>query len=279
MSTVDSLNSISRQFHIYFGVPIIILGVIGGILNIIVFTTLKTFRVTTCAFYLTAVALFNIGQLITALFVRVLSEGFQTEIRNISWVCKVQSCLAGWFVLVSLTVMCLATIDQVILLSKYRHFSSLRIAQCCVLVTCFVWSIYGIFILIYRDTPFGVCITTNQQFALYLSRYHLSIVSGFLPISIMITFSLLAFYRVRTLASRQINIVRLSRDRQLTAMLLVHALYVIISILPYYVYYMYSQNQPTNDPVKIARNNLINTITILIDYSCFSVSILFEKKI
>lgn len=279
MSNINVLNSISQQFHIFYGLPVIILGVIGGILNIIVFTTLKTFRETTCAFYLTISSLFNIGQLITALLVRVLSEGFKTEIRNISWICKIQSCLAGWFVLVSLTTICLATIDQVLSLSKYRRFSNIRIAQRCILITCFIWSIYAVIILIYRDTPLGVCILVNPQFAMYLSRYHLSIVSGILPVSIMITFSLLAFYHVRTLGSRQINIVRLSRDRQLTAMLLVYVIYVVITILPYDIFYIYSQNQSTKDLEQIARNNLITTITILIDYSSFAVRILFENKI
>jgi len=148
MATENALNFASRLFHIYYGLPVIILGVIGGILNIIIFTTLKTFRETTCAFYLTAVSLFDIGQLLTSLLVRILSEGFQTDIRNISWVCKVQGYLANWFALVSQTGMCLATIDQVLLLSKYRHLSNLRFAQRCILVTCFFWSVYAIFILI-----------------------------------------------------------------------------------------------------------------------------------
>jgi low affinity Fe/Cu permease len=93
MSTVDILNSVTQKFHIYFGLPVVILGVIGGIFNIIVFATLKTFRETTCAFYLTAV---NIGQLLTTCLVRVLSEGFYTDLRKISWVCKFQIYMAAW---------------------------------------------------------------------------------------------------------------------------------------------------------------------------------------
>jgi hypothetical protein len=278
MSTENVLNFVSQLFHIYYGLPVIILGVIGGILNIIIFTTLKTFRETTCAFYLTAVSLFDIGQLLTALLVRILSEGFQTDIKNISWVCKVQGYLAEWFALVSQTGICLATIDQVLLVSKYRHLSSLRFAQRCILVTCFLWSIYAIFILIYRDTPFGICILVNSQFEMYMTRFHMPIILGVLPISIMVTFSILAFYNARTLFSRQMNIVRLSRDRQLTAMLLVHVVFLVITILPYTIFYIYSQNQLITDPKKIARNNLITTITILIDYTSFAVSILFGKK-
>ncbi|CAF4372202.1 unnamed protein product, partial [Adineta steineri] len=85
MSTHEILIFATRQVNIYFGLSIMILGVIGGIFNIIIFTTLKTFRETTCAFYLTAVSVVNIIQLLTALFVRVLSDGFSTDIRKTSW--------------------------------------------------------------------------------------------------------------------------------------------------------------------------------------------------
>ncbi|CAF4164020.1 unnamed protein product, partial [Adineta steineri] len=88
-----------------------------------------------------------------------------------------------------------------------------------------------------------------------------------LPLTTMTTFSLLAFYNARTLISRQINIIRLSRDRQLTAMTLVHVVFVVITTLPYIIYYIYSINQTTNDPEQIARNNLIYATLILVCYS------------
>jgi hypothetical protein len=273
MSTDDVLNSVSQQFHIYFGLPVLILGVIGGILNVIVFTTLKTFRETTCAFYLTAVSLVNIGQLLIALLVRVLSEGFYTDIRKISWICKVQIYMAGWCVLVSLTSVCLATIDQCLSMSKYRRFSNLRFAQRCIGFICILWSLYCIFILVYWNSSTGTCTSVDSNVVEYMSRFHFPVLLGFLPISIMITFSLLAFYNARTLASREVNIVRLRRDRQLTAMTLVHVVFVVITTLPYTIFYIYWRNQYTTDSKIIVRNNLIYTITLLIDYSSFAVSI------
>ncbi|CAF3749327.1 unnamed protein product [Rotaria sp. Silwood1] len=278
MSTKDTLNFISRQLHIYCGLSILILGVIGGIFNFIIFTTLKTFRETTCAFYLAIVSIVNIGQLLTALFVRVLSEGFNTDIRSISWVCKVQITMAGWCNAVSFTELCLTTIDQYVSMSKYRHFSNLRSAQRNILLTCIFWSIYCICFLIYWDTTFGTCTVINSNFAIYVTRFQYPILFGFLPLSTMITFSLLAFYSARTLVSRQVNIVRLSRDRQLTAMTLVHVLFVVITTLPHVIYFTYLLNQISKDPEQVARNNLIFSITVLIDYSSYTVSILFKKS-
>ncbi len=107
-----------------------------------------------------------------------------------------------------------------------------------------------------------------------MARVHFPVFLGFLPLTTMTIFSLLAFYSIRSLISRQINIVRLSRDRQLTAMTLFHAVFVVITTLPYIIYFMYFLNQTSQDPEQIARNNLIYTITVLIDYASSAVSIL-----
>jgi hypothetical protein len=274
MSTPDTLNFISQQIHIYFGLSILILGVIGGILNIIIFTTLKTFRETTCAFYLTAVSIVNIGELLTALLIRVLSEGFNIDIKKIPWVCKMQIYIVVWCALFSMTVMCLATIDQYISMSTYRHYSNKRVAQRAIILICIFLGLYCICFPIYYDAPFGKCTIINPRFAIYMTHFQFPVLLGFLPLTTMTTFSVLAFYSARTLISRQINIVRLSRDRQLTAMTLFHAVFVVITTLPYIIFYIYSLNQTSKDPEQIARNNLIYTITVLIDYSSSAVSIL-----
>ncbi|CAF1188730.1 unnamed protein product [Adineta steineri] len=66
------------------------------------------------------------------------------------------------------------------------------------------------------------------------------------------------------------NIVRLSRDRQLTAMTLVHVMFIIITTIPYVVFFVYLLNQHNTGPEQTARNNLIFTIVLLISYSTYS---------
>jgi hypothetical protein len=182
--------------------------------------------------------------------------------------------MAEWFVLVSMTVMCLATIDQYVSMSTYRHYSNKRLAQRAIILICIFWGLYCICFPIYYDAPFGTCTSINPTFGIYVARVHFPVFLGFLPLTTMTIFSLLAFYSIRSLISRQINIVRLSRDRQLTAMTLFHAVFVVITTLPYIIYFMYFLNQTSQDPEQIARNNLIYTITVLIDYASSAVSIL-----
>jgi len=73
------LNFVSKQITIYFGSSILILGIIGGLLNLLVFLSLKTFRESSCAFYLTVMSAVNVGQLITGLLTRVMDVGFSIE--------------------------------------------------------------------------------------------------------------------------------------------------------------------------------------------------------
>ncbi len=249
---------------------------IGGILNVIVFTTLETFRQTTCAFYLTFASIVGMGQMMTALCVQILSKGFLVDPRTMSWFCKIYFFAANWCLSVWLTSICLATIDQFLSMSKYRHLSNLRLAQRFIIITCIFWFIHSMFILIYWDTPAGVCTVTNPTYGNYYSKFTLPVLYGCLPVSIMSIFSLLAFYNARTLARRHVNIVRSSRDRQLTAMILIYVIYIVIAIIPFISFYIYTLNIYTTDPEQLAYNALVATITILTQYSMHAVCIIIE---
>jgi hypothetical protein len=271
MASIISLQFDLQQITVYYGLFVLITGIIGGVLNVIIFTTLKTFRQTTCAFYLTFASIVGIGQMMSALFVRILSEGFLIDPRKMSWFCKVyffgsNGCLSIW-----LTSICLATIDQFLSMSQYRHFSNLRLARRFIIITCIFWFIHSIFTLIYWDTSSGICTVINLNYGSYYSHFTLPVLYGCLLISVMITFSLLAFYKARALASRQVNIVRLSRDRQLTAMILIYVIFIIVSIIPFTSFYIYTLNIHVTDAEQRAFNALIFTITILIEYSMFAV--------
>ena len=272
MSREIQLQFLAQQFNIYLGLFICITGIVGGLFNLIIFTSLRTFRETTCALYLTTISLANLGQLLISLLVRVLDEGFLVNVTTSSWICKIQIFTAHWCALTSLTNICLAAIDQFLSMSKHRHWSQLRLARRYILLTCLLWCLYGIPVFLYWDTFAGRCRIINYHFALFVARFHFPVLLGFLPIITMITFAGLAYHSARTLESRQMNIAYLSRDRQLTAMTLVHVLFVVVTTLPFSTFFSYSQNQQSNDPEQIARNNLTYTITLLIDYASFAVS-------
>ncbi len=197
-STIDILTSSTLYINIYFGLFVCITGIIGDFLNIIVFTTLKTFRQTTCAVYLTTASIAGLGQSLTAL-VRVFSTGFNYGPTSSSILCKFRFSLSEYFSLVFLTCMCMATIDQYLSMTKYQ----------------------------------------------------------------------------------QLNIIRLSRDRQLTAMALVQVLFFIISTIPFIVFFTHTLTTTAKNAEETARNQLIYEITTLSAYECYAVRFFFffQRKI
>ncbi|CAF1671959.1 unnamed protein product, partial [Adineta ricciae] len=220
-TTVQQLSFITQQLNIYIALLIFTTGVVGGLLNIIIFSSLKTFRQTSTGFYLIITSIFNVGQALSALSTRILETGFTVSITHLSWSCKLRTVLSQSCVLISLTNMSLATIDQFLSMSSRRQWSNSRLARRHSILSCCVWAFHGIFAVIYWDVIDGVCTTVSGSiYRRYLSYFYTPVLLGCLPIVVMVTFSVLAFIKSRGLARRQVNIVRLSHERQLTAMTL-----------------------------------------------------------
>ncbi|CAF1025253.1 unnamed protein product [Rotaria sordida] len=111
------------EITIYLGIPILVIGVLGRILNIIIFMSLKTFRQNSCAFFLTIMSFVNIGQLLLSLFSRIVIIGFNVDWTDSSLTfCKFRYYCLQICALTSYTCMCLATIDQFLATSLHVYW-------------------------------------------------------------------------------------------------------------------------------------------------------------
>jgi hypothetical protein len=273
---LDDLRFAIQQINIYVGLFVFITGIFGEIFNIIIFSTLKIFRQTTCSFYLITASIINIDVLISV-FLRIIYDGFNLGLPYTPLYCKCWLFIAQYGVSMSLTSMCFAIIDQFISMTKFKQWNQLRTAYCLVAVASVLWFIAAIFNFIYYDSNGSTCIMTNTIYATYYAYVHSAVLIGFLPLTIMIIFSVLAFFKIRTTASRQINIVRLSRDRQLTAMTLFHVLYIIITSIVFLTFTVYSFVISTTNEIEIARDQFISATTLLFYYTNFSVRSFLQK--
>ncbi len=89
LSIISSLAFAGQQVTIYLGTFTLIAGVVGGFLIIVVFLSLRTFRRSACAFYLTIMSVVNIGQMVTGLLARIMTTGFDIDWSQISpFYCK-----------------------------------------------------------------------------------------------------------------------------------------------------------------------------------------------
>ena len=285
MSTSNTpyLIFISQQITIYAGLAIFIAGVIGNILNAIVFLSLKTFRQSPCAFFLTVMALVNTGQLITGFFIRIMISGF-----NIDWtiqstfVCKLKCYIVSVCTSVSFTCMCLATIDQFLATCprpSWQQWSNIKVARRMIGIFTIVWIIHNILYLIYFDriesstTGKYSCTISNEIFQQYFLKVYTLVYIGFLPIFICTLFGLLAYYNINHLSYRTVPVVRRELDKQLTTIVLMQALFVFIAAVPYLITVILgTDGNIVRNPVVAVRLQFASTITLCIYYVNFGVS-------
>jgi hypothetical protein len=189
------------------------LGLIGNLLNILVFTNLKMFRHNRCAFYLIVESIVDIPQL-TQVFV---NEIWKLSINGMDptnifpvW-CKLSNMVRQWCRLMLSSIVCFVAIDQFLCTNHavyLQQLSSLKLARrqiCIATLLCLLHTIlYGVFLEI---NPLSGCVLTNT-----------------------------GVINVRRIVRRQIPIHRRRLDQQLTAMIFARVIFFVLLQLPYTIY-------------------------------------------
>ena len=282
-STVSLLAHLSQYLTIYVGTIEFIGGILGGVLSIVVFLSLRTFRESSCAFYLTVMSFVNIGNLSTGLLSRILISGFAVDWTLISpFYCKFRWYCLQLCVLTSFTSVCLAVIDQYFSTHarpECRKWSNTKLAHRLMALFIFLWLLHGIFYGVFFDlllapsTGKVSCSSANLSFRQYHVYGYLIVLAGGLPLVISVVFGLLARHNVQQLAYRAVPLVRRELDKQLTQMVLVQILHNCVSTLPYTILTTISSVVAyQKDPNVAARFDFANVVSILLYYSSFSVS-------
>ncbi|CAF1436771.1 unnamed protein product [Adineta ricciae] len=281
-STVSSINYISSRIYVYVGLPIIIIGVLGGILNIVVFLSLRIFRQNSCGIYLITMSFINIIQLLAGflylIFVRgPLIDGIVINVGN----CTIRLYLVQIGALISMSCICMALLDQYMATSKYKRlqdWSHRKIAyRLCILVSLF-WIVFCIPHLIYYNavvssvTNVAVCVITNSIFQSYVNRFYTPVLLNTFPLLFIITFGLMVYSNMKQMSYRTVPLVRRQHEIQITSMILTQALISVVLISPFFILTTLTSNiQFTSDPVINAKIQLVSSITICLYYSYYMV--------
>ena len=282
----SSLTSASKQVSIFMGFPILIGGVLGNTFNIIVFLSLRTFRESSCAFYLIIMSFANIGQLMAALLTRILITGFNIDGTESSPLyCKFRVFCIQACALISFTCCCLSTIDQYFATCtrvRWQRWCTLRIASRLCFTFSLIWLMHGIpFLLFYQlkgDPATGKmsCTVSNKIFAVYTNYFYPIIFRCSAPLLISLFFGFFAYRNVQQIRYRTIPLVRRALDRQLTRMVLFQVL-VNMFVFPYYtITSIVLIGMPRDtDGMELAVLQLINTVTLHLYYIYYAVSVYF----
>lgn len=266
----------------YFGITVLSAGLIGGLFNIVVFLSLRTFRQSSCAIYLTIMSIVNIGQLLTGMLSRIMISGF-----NIDWTieslpyCKARLLIFQFCTLISYTCLCLATIDQYFATCsrpRWQQLSSIKVARVLIIMTIVIWTIHAIPYAIFSNHVISsngriICTTTNPYFSNYRAYFIGLILIGFLPVIITVFFGILAYRNTQQLTHRTIPLVRRELDKQLTTMVLFQVLINTLTDIPFVIMNALTSNSAiTNDDVIWAKLQFAFSLTLMLFYSYFAVS-------
>lgn len=181
--------------------------------------------------------------------------GIDESINSVVW-CKIKTTVIQSFHFIFLSTVCLAAFDQFLsthYLYSVRQMSTRKLAQNLILCNLCFMIIHMIISLIFFElhSQYLGCIIYNSIVANYYSFFFYPVLIGLLPVTITVTFSLLAFYNVRHLVRRQF-------DRQLTAMTFARVIVYVSFGLPYIIFRIYSVKTPItiDDPQRFAINSL-----------------------
>ncbi|CAF1034794.1 unnamed protein product [Adineta steineri] len=274
---IDILH-FTQQYSLYSTSFIFIIGTIGNLLNILIFTTLKIFRNNECVLYVVIEAIANIFQLTTFTLISLLSAVYQTDPANSSlfW-CKFRSMMIVLCTLISFFTISCSAFHQYLSTSPLlylRQLSTIKLTKFLICTSVIISLLFTIPFIIFLEIRASVCAIFNQNMLNYLSYFYYPVLSGLLPVVIASVFSILAYNNVRRIVRRQIPIVRRRLDQQLTAMILIRIIVFIVLTVPYDIQRMYTNIAKVNQSnlFYYAINTLIGAILATLFYINYAAS-------
>jgi hypothetical protein len=238
----SSTHFVKQQIAIYFGIPTFIMGVIGAFLNIIIFLSLNTFRQSSCAFYLMAMSVFDLGRFFSSTLSYIMRHGYGIDwgIHSLIY-CKFKVFIFSTCSLSSTTCLCLAIIDQYFATCtrpRWQQWCNIKLAHRLTAIFLIIWTLHGVPYFIFYDhvispsTNQTICQITNDVFIKYHTYGYFFTLTNLLPI-ITVVFGLMAYHNARHISHRTIPLVRRELDKQLTVMVLVQVMINFCTYLPY----------------------------------------------
>jgi len=247
MVDVTQLHYISQQVSIYFGILILISGVIGNILNLLIFISVRTtFATNSCSLYFATMAVVDLLIMLISCVTRILSFGFGIDptLTSVGF-CKFRTYFANTAPLLSNTLTCLAAITQFLSTSRnvnYRQKATVRVARWAIMLANFFWILHGLPHLVFYNirlsptTYLPVCISTNFIFSQYVTWAVYNVLIFVVPTLILLVFGYLTYRNILLLNRGATNQPRNAKhriNRQLTAVsdTSLHLLYSCTSFL------------------------------------------------
>ena len=238
-SSTSMLLSIVGQVNIYVGTLLFVVGVEEGVLNIIVLISLKTFRSSSCAFYLMMMSFLNLDQLSFGLFSRVFLNIWKIDWMETSFTfCKFRMFFLVVCTTNSMLCLSLATLDQYLSTASRPRWNEMKFARLFfVLLLIFSLGTSAPWLIFYTHQFSSlsnkfICTASNPHFLRLNIYFYRFLLSNLLPLFVTLIFSSLTYRYVQQLFYRTDPLVRRESDKQVTRMILAQDVLTFFLIIP-----------------------------------------------
>ncbi|CAF3987276.1 unnamed protein product [Adineta steineri] len=276
------LQLISQRLNLTVGFILLISGIVGNLLNIFVFLNSGNYKNNACSLYVIVRSFFDLIVVGFGLGTRILSYNFQIDLTNISRIwCKLRVALIYATCLVSLTCICLQSIDAYLSSSRhvaYRRMSNVRIARYLIAGSICIWILHEVPYVYFQDlvdvAGILVCLSTNANYAWYHNYFVIIGLWTIIPITIIIVFGFLSYIHLRE------RHALLDLTRQMINMTLFQSASVFIFQVPSEIavaYFLATANVNVNAYYR-ARNQLIQLFLSNYGYGTYVTLPLHQKR-
>jgi hypothetical protein len=277
--SMSSLSALAGTITLYGGATIFIVGTLGNLLNI---RLLWSTRRNSCAFLFLTSSVVNCLVLFFGLFTRILAVAFNLDWARSSLIwCKMRVAFSQSTFFISLTLVCLTSVDRVLISSRsdrLRRLSQLKTCRWTAFLTVFIWVAHAIPHLVFAEllptsplsnSPVICTLIPNRAFSFYQTYISLPIYLGVCPSSVLFITGLLTY---RNTQQMQIQQQRQHIQKQLTSMMLLQVPLIICSTLPYVIFteYIILTSTLVKSTDQRALESFLNHIFTLIFYVAFS---------
>ncbi|CAF1067170.1 unnamed protein product [Adineta steineri] len=287
------LQSAFRYANLTVGFVLLIGGVLGNILNIIVFIKGGNYKNNACSLYMFVRTFLDLYVLLTGLTTRIPATGFQIDfsLMNRIW-CKTRLGLTDINMTSTYTLICLQAIDAFICSSPsaiVRQKSNIRIARYLVVGTLCFWSIHEIPYFMFQDlvisggTP--VCTGTNAIFNQYRSYVtYLSFIT-IIPVIVVSIFGYLTVRHMKTIGVTR-SLSSFTRQKISMALFQIFALIAFNGPYGFWVFYTISTANLVKDTYRRAVEQSISSLANTYNFGtyassicCYCISKRFRKQL
>lgn len=255
---MDEVTVFAHRLIIVVGIIMYIFGLIGNLLNICVFKIWCRSRkhghehnnhhnqTSNSPLYLLVSSYASFIQIVYPLLTRIIFDGFQHPKTkdNVLITCKLRYYVLHTCDLISLTCICMATLDRYFISSREVRLRQLsttiyRTKQIIIIIICLI-GLHNIPLSIYFEvSEFGDCIISSRIYSYYYLCIIQIFLHGIIPICFLSIFGRLTYKQLKLIQQTNIQI-NFNTDKQLSRMLLLLCIAILISSVPYCIQNIYS---------------------------------------